>query len=139
MSSNMSERDLQQHVTVLGWLYVFANSLFLLIGLFIFIFLPGIGAITGDREAMVILTFVGMSVGVFLSVLALPGLFAAYGLLRRKNWGRILALVIAILGLVNVPIGTLVGVYALWVLLQPAATEFFNGEKPLPPHAAAPV
>jgi hypothetical protein len=36
-----------------------------------------------------------------------------------------LAIVVAILGLINFPIGTLVGVYALWVLMQEQATAYF--------------
>jgi hypothetical protein len=31
--------------------------------------------------------------------------------------------------LVNVPIGTLIGLYTLWVLMQDAATEYFAPRK----------
>ena len=58
-------------------------------------------------------------------MLAIPGLVAGAGLLARKSWARILAIVVGILGLVNFPIGTAIGVYTLFVLMQDAAAEYF--------------
>jgi hypothetical protein len=74
---------------------------------------------------MAILSVVGTVVGALLAVLAIPGLVAGYGLLARKAWGRVLAIVVGILGLINFPIGTAIGIYALLVLLQEAATDYF--------------
>jgi len=79
----------------------------------------------GEREATAILVTVGTAVGLLLVVLGIPGLVAGAGLLARKSWARILAIVVGILGLVNIPIGTAIGVYTLYVLMQDAATEYF--------------
>ena len=49
--NQMSKQDLQQHVTILGWLHIIGHALFLIIGLFIFTLLTGIGAFSGDPEA----------------------------------------------------------------------------------------
>ena len=70
---------------------------------------------------MRILGIIGFSVGALLVVLGGPGLAAGYGLLHRKPWARMLALVLGILNLVNIPIGTVMGVYTLWVLLDDRA------------------
>jgi hypothetical protein len=77
-----------------------------------------------DPDARLVLPVVGTAVGSLLILLGLPGLLAGYGLLTAKPWARILALVIAILNLVNVPIGTIIGVYACWVLLQQPTREY---------------
>ncbi len=61
-----------------------------------------------------------------MALLALPGLLAGIGLLRRRNWGRIVAIIVSFLNLLNVPIGTAIGAYSLWVLFQDAATEYFD-------------
>ena len=45
------------------------------------------------------------------------GFFAGWGLLQRESWARILALVVGFLALLNVPLGTALGIYTLWVLL----------------------
>ena len=128
--NQLEERQMQQHVTILGWLYMVEHAVLLLVAAFVFVLLTTIGVATGDSEAMTILGIVGTSVGFFLAALSVPGIAAGYGLLRRKSWGRYLALVMGILGMVNVPLGTLVGIYALWVLLQTAAAEYFQPRKP---------
>ncbi len=38
-------------------------------------------------------------------------------LIMRVRWGRILAIVVAILSLMKIPFGTALGIYTLWVLL----------------------
>ena len=124
--NNLSVRDMEQHVPILGWLLIVGNALFLAIGVFVFILLTGIGAVSGDAEAMSILAIVGTSVALLMTVMALPGIIAGYGLLKRRSWGRVLAIVVAVLSLFNVPFGTVLGIYALWVLLQQAANEYFS-------------
>ncbi|MEJ2555557.1 MAG: hypothetical protein P8186_04895 [Anaerolineae bacterium] len=121
----LNEHQLKLHVTILGWLYIVGNAIFLLIGAFIFMLLAGIGVASGDSQAMAILSIVGTVVGVLLAVLAIPGLVAGYGLLARKAWGRVLAIVVGILGLINFPVGTAIGIYAILVLLQEGATDYF--------------
>ena len=63
-------------------------------------------------------------------VLSLPGIIAGIGLLKLQPWARILAIVISALDLLNVPIGTALGVYGLWVLLQ-AETERLFAQRPV--------
>src|SRR5512132_3591542 len=97
---------------------------------FVFVLLVGIARVTGDPEPMWILSLVGTSVGLLMAALGLPGLLAGYGLLTRKSWARILAIVVGILSLLNFPIGTAIGIYTLWVLTQPVASEYFAAPTP---------
>jgi hypothetical protein len=120
-----NQQDLRQHVPILGWLYVVGNAIFLAIGGFIFLLLVGLAPVTGEPEPMWILSLVGTAVGLLMAALGLPGLLAGYGLLTRKPWARVLAIVVGILGLINFPVGTAIGIYTLWVLMQPAAAEYF--------------
>jgi hypothetical protein len=126
----MNQRDLQQHVTILGWLYVVGHAVFLVIGAFVFLLLIGLAPVTGEPEPIWVLTLVGTTVGLLMAALGLPGLLAGWGLLTRKPWARVLAIVVGILSLVNVPIGTAIGLYTLWTLTQPAATEYFTAPTP---------
>jgi hypothetical protein len=128
--NSMNQRDLQQHVTILGWLYVVGHAIFLALGAFVFLLLIGLAPVTGEPEPMWILPLVGTTVGLLMAALGLPGVLAGYGLLTRKSWARILALIVGILGLVNVPVGTAIGLYTLWVLTQPVATDYFAGQAP---------
>jgi hypothetical protein len=124
--STRNDTDVEQHVTILGWLFIVGNALFLVIGVFIFLLVTSVGLATRDVEARSILLIVGPAVGLLLTVLALPGLAAGYGLITRKPWARVLAIVVAILGLPNFPFGTAIGVYALWVLFAARAREYFT-------------
>lgn len=133
--NQLNESQVRQHVLILGWLHIVGSLIFLAIGAFIFLLLTGIGVASGEAEAMAILSVVGTSVAIFLAILSLPGILAGIGLLMRKNWGRILAIVVGILNLVNFPIGTVIGVYTLWVLLQDTAAAVFVPERSLPPSA----
>ena len=46
------------------------------------------------------------------------GFAVGWGLLHLEPWARVLALVLAFLVLfINIPVGTAVGVYTMWVLL----------------------
>jgi hypothetical protein len=120
-----SQRDIQQHVVILGGLYLIGHAIFLAIGAFLFLLLVGLAPVSGEREAMWVLTLVGTTVGGLLAALAVPGLLAGWGLLTHKPWARILAIVVGMLGLINVPVGTAIGLYTLWALTQPAAIEYF--------------
>jgi hypothetical protein len=120
-----TDTDLQQHVTILGWLFILGHGAFLLLGVFVLAFLTMLGLAVPDPDARSILLIVGPAVGSLLIVLALPGLVAGYGLLTRKPWGRMLAMVIGILGLLNFPLGTAIGLYALWVLSSTRARDAF--------------
>jgi len=40
-----------------------------------------------------------------------------FSLLSRRPWGRILAIVAAVLALLKFPLGTALGIYTLWVLV----------------------
>jgi hypothetical protein len=55
---------------------------------------------------------------VFTAALAL---IAGYGLLNRRPWGRIVAIIAAILALLKFPIGTALGIYTLWVMAPGAS------------------
>jgi hypothetical protein len=91
-----------------------SHAIFLVIGAFVFLLLVGIAPVTGDLEPMWILTLVGTSVGL---------LMAAWGC--RGCWPA-MAIVVGILSLVNFPVGTAIGIYTVWVLMQPTATEYFS-------------
>lgn len=48
---------------------------------------------------------------------ALLAFVVAFGLLTRQSWGRVVAIILAILSLLKFPFGTALGIYTLWVLM----------------------
>src|SRR6202043_1728279 len=61
-------------------------------------------------------------VAIFILAKAACGFAAGWGLLQREPWARVIALVLGFISLFNIPFGTAVGVYTLWVLL-PAQSQ----------------
>ena len=118
-------QSMEQHITLLGWLYIATNILLILIAGFVFMVMMGVGVTSGDAEAVRVMPVIATAIGGFLTVLALPGILTGIGLLKRKPWARIAAAVLAIFSLTNFPLGTAVGVYTLWVLLQTEAADHF--------------
>ena len=56
-------------------------------------------------------------VGILILAKAACGFITGWGLLHREPWARVMALVLAFISLFNIPFGTAVGVYTMWVLL----------------------
>jgi hypothetical protein len=128
MMNTLDTNSLRLHVPVLGWLYVVANAVLLIIGLVALALFWGIGIAVQDLVAYRILTLVGGLALALFALFALPGLIAGVGLLQRRRWARTLALVVGILGLAAFPIGTALGIYAFFVLLQAQADEYFGAQ-----------
>jgi len=60
-----------------------------------------------------ILRLAAWVISLFFMVLALPQLIGGVALLQKKEWGRILVLVVAFFHLINFPLGTALGAYSL--------------------------
>jgi len=58
-------------------------------------------------------------IAILLLAKAALAFLAGWGLLQREKWARVLALVIGFVSLfTNIPIGTALGVYTIWVLMS---------------------
>ena len=68
----------------------------------------------------------GVLIAVATFVFAGLSFFVGFGLLNRKPWGRVLAMVVAILQLIKIPVGTALGVYTLWVLGPSASAAEYD-------------
>ena len=117
---------MEKHLTAVAALHVGLSILGGLIGIFIFVVLTGIGAATQEKEAFLILSTIGTGVGVFFIVLSVPGIIGGIGLFKRKEWARILVLIISAIDLLNIPFGTALGIYSIWVLVQQDTIRLFR-------------
>jgi len=64
--------------------------------------------------------------GAVFGFFSLIGLLTGWGLLTCKRWARALAIVLAFPTLLNIPFGTALGVYTLWVLLSGDADQEYQ-------------
>ena len=138
---------MQKHVKLVAILNIVYRStmiigsfvLFLLAGLFgrLMDFLERRGELhTEDvpREILDIIPVLFVVIGVIIFVFSVVAIVGSIGLLKGKEWGRITVIVISFFNLIHVPLGTTLGIYSLWVLLNDEIVRLFN---PLPPASAA--
>ncbi len=59
-------------------------------------------------------------------IVYIPMLIAAAGLHFKKKWGRIIAILWSVLNFADFPIGTVFGIFGLWVLLKKETKRIFN-------------
>ena len=75
-----------------------------------------------------VIAILGLSIAALMMlayfILALMG---GIGLLKGKEWGRILSIVHAALSLFSIPIGTVIGILVLIYLTKPEVREYFTG------------
>jgi hypothetical protein len=124
------------HVKVLAVLFIALSALGVLAAL-ILMLVFGVAAgsvgVSGDPDAAVALPIIGMvgsSLVIFLLVVSLPGLITGWGLLKLKPWARIVGIVLCAINLINIPLGTIVGAYGLWVLLSGETERLFASTTP---------
>ena len=118
--------DMKSHLTVVAALCIGFGALGVFMALVVFVAVVGGGIISGDPEAMSITAIVGTSIAGFLILVSVPDIIAGIGLLKRKSWARILALILACLDLILIPIGTIIGAYCIWVLVHDDTVKLFE-------------
>jgi hypothetical protein len=77
-------------------------------------------------ELLDIIPFILTAIGILLFVFSIIGIIGAIGVMKKKEWGRITMLVISFFNLIHIPLGTVLGVYSIWVLLNDETIRLFN-------------
>jgi hypothetical protein len=122
---------MQDHVKVIGILWIIFGCLSLLGALILSMILFGVSLIPDMGEiAPGILRFAGIVLSSFLALLGLPKIIGGIGLLKGCEWGRILILVVSFLSLINIPFGTALGIYSMIILFNPQTVKLFNPQAP---------
>jgi hypothetical protein len=123
----MEDSRMKKHVTVVGAIHIGFGILGLIGALAVFFALHfAKTAVGGDEIPTMVLGFLSLSLPLLIGFMSTLGLIGGIGLLSYQPWARYLIIVVAALGCLNIPIGTLKGVYSLWVLLQDETIKLFQ-------------
>lgn len=117
---------MQQHVKLLGILFIVSGILSIMFGFMMIAGLSFLGLISGEREAIAVLSIIGIICASFCFVTGIPEIIGGWGLLKKQKWSRILVIIMAIINIFNVPFGTALGIYALWILFKPEAEQILS-------------
>jgi len=125
----MEATKMNKHVVVVGAIHIgfgFIGLIGAVAVLFALNFAKGF--VTGEEIPQMVLGFLSISLPLLIGFMSTLGLVGGIGLLSYQPWARYLIIVVAALGCLNIPIGTLKGVYSLWVLLQDDTIRLFKRE-----------
>lgn len=121
---------MKKHVTVVGAIHIGFGFIGLIGAMGAFFALNFAKGVVGNDEIpSMVLGFLSISVPLLIGFLSTLGLIGGIGLLSFQSWARYLVIIVAAVGCLNIPIGTLKGVYSLWVLLQEDTIKLFNPKK----------
>ena len=125
---------MRTHVQILGVLNIAWGILGFLAALLIFLIFGGAMGIIGmaahhDPGANIAISIVGV-VGSFIFLVivitSIPSFVIGIGLLRCAPWSRSAGIVLSAVHLLNIPFGTALGIYGLWVLLSRDSLPLFE-------------
>jgi hypothetical protein len=118
------------NIKLLGILWLVYSGLHFIPGLILLAIFSGAASfLPPDTPSFVPMLMEGF--GVALCAASAVGLLAGWGLLTWKSWGRLLAIVLGVINLINFPFGTALGIYTIWVLMP------MESEREYQQHAAA--
>jgi hypothetical protein len=117
--------DVERHLKNLTIIYIVVGGLGAVTGLLMLALMAGEGMLSGDAPEMAeAVTSDGRGM---IALVSIPGTISAFiagfGLLRRRPWSWGLVTILACLSLLSAPIGTVIGVYALWTMTRPGTRE----------------
>jgi len=127
---------MDKHVNITGILWIVYGGLGLIAAAIVVMTLLGVSFIVGISAGLEeggipigVLTIVATVVGGILFITSVPEIVAGIWLLKYKEWARILTIILAILNLINIPLGTALGAYSLWVLFHKDAVPLFQKQE----------
>jgi hypothetical protein len=123
----MEETKMKKHVTVVGAIHIGFGFIGLIGAIAVFFALNfARGFVENEEIPALVLRILSLSLPLLIGFMSTLGLVGGIGLLACQSWARYLVIVVAALGCLNIPIGTLKGVYSLWVLLQDDTVKLFE-------------
>ncbi len=120
---------MQKHIQLLGIIYIAYHVIGLVFAALIWGVMSSIGMMSGDPQAAGILTLVGTVIATLLFTLSAPGVVGGIGILKGWWWSRYLVLLLGCLNLIRIPLGTILGIYTFWVLMQDEAVQHFEADR----------
>ena len=125
-----SDGRVTRHVQLVAILWLAAGFLNMLAAAAVFIlgntFFLGLGRVDGGFPIGSFLQGMMNVVGALVGVKAILCLAGGWGLLQRETWARPLVLVLGIISLLNVPLGTALGIYTLWVFIPAQSAQEYQ-------------
>ncbi len=117
---------MKKHIELIGILHIVYHSIGLIIALIVMIVIAGGGLVSRDELAIVVTLAVAMTIASMVIIFSVPGIIGGIGLLKMRPWARILILIMGFLALLEIPLGTALGIYTIWALMNDQTIKLFE-------------
>ena len=116
---------MKKHVTAVAIIQIIFGGFVLIGGLTIGLIFKFVEQFVMDPDAILVLDIISIPLSLLLFLFGGLMVLGAIGLLTYRIWGKVLTLIMGCLGLLNIPLGTLKGVYIIWTLTQDETNKLF--------------
>jgi hypothetical protein len=133
---------MEQHVKIIGVLDIVFGILGIIagFGLLVMFMVGGAGISSTGQEgagsAGAALAGIGLIGGLFVIAISGFEVYVGTQLRQYKSWARVVQIIIAVLMLPGFPVGTALGIYYLWAMLNKDTVDLFEEKNTSMPRAA---
>lgn len=116
---------MDHHVRALGWAYILYGAISAILSLIAVVWFGSLREVWDWAEISG--GFPPLLVGFLLAhlILGIPMVIGGIFILRLEEWARMMMVVVSALNVLNVPVGSALAAYGLWVLLAPETEPLF--------------
>ena len=114
----MKEYTYRTHQKILGAIIIAYSALNLIGGVSVIAAINIINMFIDEPDIIHLVTFFTRLIGIILLVVSVPAFIAGVGLVKEKEWSKNLAFVVGIVLLIFFPVGTIIGIYSIWLNSQ---------------------
>jgi membrane-associated protease RseP (regulator of RpoE activity) len=122
---------MQKNINIVAALQIGLSIFNLFIAFLIFTVLKVVGGFVDEPSGSTILSLIADILAIVFIIISIPGILAGIGLYKRKEWARILTIVLSVIELFSFPFGTAIGIFSIWALVQDETITAFNNTNPI--------
>lgn len=115
---------MDRHIKTLGVLNMIFGAFALVVPILVLWQNGGFAGLFSEFNEQVY-AFVAVTSCVFHLAIAIPCMLCGYHIRHLKDWARTVLTLVSAINILNVPFGSLLGVYGLWVLMMPETDPLF--------------
>jgi Na+-driven multidrug efflux pump len=119
----MKEHIYKTHLKILGAIFIAFGVINLMGGVTMLAAMNVVQIFVDEPEVVDVVAIFSRLFGIILVVCSIPGIIAGIGYIQNRNWSKNLGLVMGIIYLLFIPIGTVIGIYTIWLSSQSVIKE----------------
>ena len=119
----MRESTYRTHQKILGAILVAYGALNFTAGVALLASINVVNIFVDEVDIVQLVTLFSRVIGGILLLTSIPAIVGGIGLIQEKEWSKFLGLIVGIIYLLLFPIGTLIGIYSIWLNAQTVIKE----------------